>query len=144
MSSSRIVDISIFLGFSAGHLPFNYLGVPLFKGKLKAICLQPIVDKIKVKLAAWKGSFLSIMGRVQLVKSIIHGMLLYSFHVYAWPISLIKTLDSWIRNFVWSGDIYKTKIVIVSWRKVCTLLQEGGLGLRSIIAINDAELLKLS
>jgi len=41
-----------------------------------------ITDRIKTKLSTWKGTSLSIMGRVQLVKSIIHGMLVYSFHVY--------------------------------------------------------------
>lgn len=32
ISSSRIAAISNVLGFSADQLPFNYLGVPLFKG----------------------------------------------------------------------------------------------------------------
>ncbi|XP_019451836.1 PREDICTED: uncharacterized protein LOC109353936 [Lupinus angustifolius] len=35
-----------------------------------------------VKLSAWKGSLLSIMGRVELVRSICQSMLVYSFHVY--------------------------------------------------------------
>jgi hypothetical protein len=52
-------------------MPFNYLGVPIFKGKPKACHLQPIADKIKLKLSAWKASLLSIAGRVQLVKSVI-------------------------------------------------------------------------
>lgn len=105
ISNSRSNIISSILGFSVGHLPLNYLGVPIFKGKPKKHHLQPIVDKILVKLAAWKGSLLSIMGRVQLIKSIIHGMDLYSFHVYAWPRSLLKYLDRCIKNFIWSGDV---------------------------------------
>jgi len=43
-----------------------------------------IADRIKTKLATWKGFLLSIMGRVQLVKSIVHGMLVYldkKFHL---------------------------------------------------------------
>jgi hypothetical protein len=52
------------LGFKVGSLPFNYLGVPIFKGKPKACYLQPIADKIKNKLSSWKASLLSIAGRV--------------------------------------------------------------------------------
>jgi hypothetical protein len=42
--------------FNMGTLPFNYLGVPIFKGKPKACLLQPIADRIKFKLSAWKAS----------------------------------------------------------------------------------------
>ncbi|MCI18878.1 RNA-directed DNA polymerase (Reverse transcriptase), partial [Trifolium medium] len=61
---SRIADL---LGFHFGEIPFIYLGIPIFKGKPKAIHLMPIADRIKSKLAAWKASLLSIAGRVQLV-----------------------------------------------------------------------------
>lgn len=39
------------LGFGNSHLPFMYLGVPLFRGKPRKVYLQPIADKIKAKLA---------------------------------------------------------------------------------------------
>lgn len=84
------------------------------------------------------------MGRVQLVNSIINSMLLYSFHIFSWPISLLKSIDRWIRNFVWAGDIHTKKLVIVAWKKVCLPVKEWGLGLRSIRAIDDAAILKLS
>ncbi|CAL0324041.1 unnamed protein product [Lupinus luteus] len=99
-SHRTIANLISWLGFSAGQLPFTYLGVPLFRGKPRKIHLQPIADKIISKLKTWKGSYFSIMGRVQLVKSIIHSMMIYSFHVYSWPISLLKRLDTCIRNFV--------------------------------------------
>lgn len=144
MPNNRIASIANILGFSKGQLPFSYLGVLIFKGKASKIHLEPIVDKIKAKMAAWKGALLSIMGRVQLVKSIIHGMLVYSFHVYAWPISLLKQLDSCIRNFIWADDIKVRKLSTMAWHKVCSPFNEGGLGLRSLKAINDAAMLKLS
>jgi hypothetical protein len=57
-------------------------------GKPKHIHLCALADRIKTKLATWKGSLLSILGRVQLARSIIHGMPTYSFQVYLWPVSL--------------------------------------------------------
>jgi len=100
MTAARRNMLAQMLGFSVGTLPFNYLGCPIFQGKPKCIHFQPIVDRIKVKLATWKGVLLSIMGRVQLVKSIVHGMLVYSFHIYRWPARLLKMLDKWIKKFV--------------------------------------------
>lgn len=102
MTPRRVSDLSNFLAFISGRLPFIYLGVPVFKGKPKKAYLQQIANRIKVKLAFWKGSLLFIMGRVKVIKSVVHSMLIYSFHVYPWPISLLKMVDKWIRNFVWS------------------------------------------
>ncbi|KAF1892117.1 hypothetical protein Lal_00036473 [Lupinus albus] len=140
----RIQKLSEILGFNAGSLPFNYLGVPLFKGKPGRIHLQPIVDRIIAKLATWKGLSLSIMGMVELVKSVIHSMLAFSFHIYAWPASLIKILDSSIMNFIWSGNSRTRKLGTVAWKTVSTPIKTGGLGLRSLKHMNQAALLKLA
>jgi hypothetical protein len=52
-------------------------------------------------------------------------------------------MERWFRNFIWSGDINKRKLVTVILHKVCTPLKEGGLGLRSLSKINEAANLKL-
>jgi hypothetical protein len=130
------------LGFNIGALPFNYLGAPIFKGKPKVIHFQPIADKIKSKLASWKASLLSMAGRVQMVKSVINNMLLHTMAVYSWPISLLKEIERWIKNFIWSGDTDKRKLVTVAWKKVCSDFNEGGLGIKSLICLNEATSLK--
>jgi hypothetical protein len=56
---------------------------------------------------------------VQLVRSIIYGKLIYSFHVYLWPKNILKKLDSWFRNFVWSGDVSTRKIYNVALKQIC-------------------------
>lgn len=144
LSANRQAGIANALGFSVGKLPFTYLGVPLFQGKPRRVHLQPIADRIKSKLAGWKASLLSIMRRVQLVKSIIHSMLIYSFHVYAWPVSLVKQVDNWTRNFIWAGDINTKKIVTVAWHRICNPVKEGGLGIKSLRTVNKAAMLKLT
>ena len=78
----------------------HYLGFPLVQGRVSRNVYNDVVDKVSKRLATWKGNILSIMGRVQLVKSIIHGMLVYSFHVYLWPRKLPKALDRWIKK-IW-------------------------------------------
>jgi len=114
ISLSRAHTISSITGFSHGSLPFNYLGVPLFKGKPKSIHFKPIVDKINFKLCAWKGRLLTIMGRVQLINVVISSMLTYSFHVYKWPPSLLNDIAKSMRNFIWSGNWEQRKLCTVA------------------------------
>jgi len=104
---------------------------------------QPIVDKVKTKLAALKASLLSIAGRVQLIKSVIFSLVTYFMELYSWPISLLKTIEKWIRNFLWSGEINKRKLVTVSWKKVYKPYKKGGLRIRSLICLNGSFNLKL-
>ncbi|PNY17703.1 ribonuclease H [Trifolium pratense] len=96
---ARLNIIANFLGFNIGILPFIYLGVPIFKGKPKSCHFQPIADKVKAKLSAWKASLLSIAGRVQLVQSVVYGMLNHTMSIYSWPVNLIKTVE--VENSVW-------------------------------------------
>lgn len=143
ISDMRLENMVQLLGFSVGSLPFTYLGAPIFKGRSKASYFQPIADRIKVKLSAWKASLLSIAGRVQLVKSVVQSMLIHTMTVYSWPISLLREIEKWIKNFIWSGDINKRKLVTVAWKKMCADLDEGGLGIRSLIKLNEATNLKM-
>ena len=103
-----------------------------------------MVDRIKTKFATWKGVLLSIMGRVQLVKLVIHGILVYSFHIYQWPIRLLNMLDKLIKKIIWSGDIHTRKICTVSWKQVCLPWDSGGLDLKSTRSINSSLLLHLN
>ncbi|KAF1886785.1 hypothetical protein Lal_00046022 [Lupinus albus] len=143
-SARKISNIASYMGFSAGTLPFNYLGVPMFIGKPKRSHLQPIADRILAKLTKWKGYVLSIMGRVELVKFVIHSMAIYSFQVYSWHSQLIKHVDKSIRNFIWASNIGVRKITTVAWHKVSLPFKNGGLGIRSLRQLNKAALLKLS
>jgi len=116
---SRIVTITSITGFSHGSLPFSYLGILLFKGKPRTTHFRPIFDKIKAKISTWKGKLLSIMGRVQLINAVISSMLVYSFHIYQWPSSLLYELTKCIKNFIWSGDPDHKKICTVAWSTLC-------------------------
>lgn len=71
VSANRQASIDEILGFQIGMLPFTYLGIHVFKGKPNTVHIQPIAERIKSKLDAWKVSLSSITGRVQLVKSAI-------------------------------------------------------------------------
>lgn len=102
------------------------------------------MDKINFKLCAWKGRFLTIMGRVQLINVVISSMLTYSFHVYKWPPSLLNDIAKSMRNFIWSGNWEQRKLCTVAWSTICKPRAEGGLSVRNPAEVNQASLIFLT
>ncbi|XP_057803315.1 uncharacterized protein LOC131018618 [Salvia miltiorrhiza] len=132
------------LGFAIGTMPFTYLGVPIFVGRVKASYLRAIHDRIAAKFSRWKGLQLSMAGRLCLIKSVIQSSATHSMLVYRWPRSLIHNLDKLCRNFLWSGDVNKRGSCPVNWERVCSIKEEGGLGLKSFALMNKCYLMKMA
>ncbi|KAL8542708.1 hypothetical protein ACS0TY_003546 [Phlomoides rotata] len=97
------------MGISEGALPLSYLGVPVFRGALRTCHLVVMADSIIAKFSKWKGHAISLAGRKCMINSIIAALLVHSMMVYYWPRSLLKKIESAIRNFLWTGDISKKK-----------------------------------
>lgn len=133
----------MFLGFKIGSLPFSYLGVPNFKGSPKAIYFRALMDKIKSMLVNWKSSHLTFVGKVQLVKAIVHAMFIQTFLIYSCLVSLIKELEKCCRNFIWSCNILMRKMVTVYWDKVYSPIPQGGLVIKSLLVFNATSSQKL-
>jgi len=146
MDNSRrfVTKIQRILSCSHGCFPFNYLGVYIFVGAPKCRFLQPLVDKVKLKLASWKGKSLNMMGRIQLVNTVIIEFLTYNFNMYKWPISLLNQVEQWCRNFIWTVDILKKGIVTVNWDTICSPLENGSLKIINLRHENNTYLLKLA
>lgn len=95
-----LIGVKCILGCNRGFIPFNYLWVPTFVGAPKSHFLQPLANKVRLKLTSWKGKTLSMMDRIQLVNSVITGFLSYSFQVYKWPANLLKEVDKWLKFYM--------------------------------------------
>jgi hypothetical protein len=70
-------------------------------------------------------------------------MLGHTMSIYSWPIKILRDIEKWIKNFIWSGDVTKRKMVTVTWRKICADYDEGVLGIKSLICFNEATNLKM-
>ena len=114
---------------SKGFLPFIDLeGIPLFHAKPKEEFLISISNRIKNKLASWSGKSLFMAGSLTLIKSMISGSFVPSFFVYKLSVSIIKDLNSCIRNFFWMGLVSEQKLISIAWHNVYKSLAKGGLG----------------
>ncbi|GMN32581.1 hypothetical protein TIFTF001_041761 [Ficus carica] len=106
--------------------------------------LRPIEDNILAKFSKWKGESISMADRLTLINSAISGALNYKFMIYKWPVSLLKEMESATRRFFWTGSIFKNKLISVAWAKTCVPRNEGGLGMRSLRAVNEGFMANLA
>ncbi|KAL8492467.1 hypothetical protein ACS0TY_023879 [Phlomoides rotata] len=115
------------MGITVGSLPFSYLGVPIFRGSPRTCHLAALTDTIISKFTKWKGHSLSLADLKCIVNFVIAASLVHSMMVYYWPRSLLKKIETAMRNFLCNGDISrKNTSCSVSWARCFSPLEEGG------------------
>jgi len=62
--------------------------------------------------------------------------------MYKCTISLLKQVEQWCQNFIWTGDIMKKGIVTVNWDMICSPLENRILKIINLRHENNAYLLK--
>jgi hypothetical protein len=74
------------LGCGVSSLPLKYLGLPFGASyKVKHIW-NNIIEKIEWRLASWKRMYLSIGGRVTLIKSTLSNLPAYFMSLFSLPL----------------------------------------------------------
>ena len=126
--------LSEILGCRIGSLPMTYLGMPLGASYKSHTIWNPILEKIKHKLAGWKKMYLSKGGRLMLLKSTLSSLPAYFFSLFTIPMHVDNKMERLQRDFLW-GD---SKTHLMGWDKVCAHLEIGGLGVRKLITSNKA------
>ena len=129
-------------GCKKQSLPWNYLGLPLCKGKPSRACWEELLKKFDKRLAKWKSGLLSAGGRLVMIKATLSALPLHFMAVFKIPTWVINKIDRIRRNFLWFGGNKGKGFVPVAWRKVTSSKEEGGLGIRDLEMLNDAMLCK--
>ena len=137
----RIMDVS---GFKLGNIPFNYLGMPITIGKLKARDCQGLIDKMVHRIRLWSSRNLSFAARSQLINSVLMSIHVYWGQTIIIPKAVLKEINDICRNFLWTGKANDCKPGAVAWDKLCNPKKEGGLGFRNIMLWNLAAVNKLA
>ncbi|XP_073260715.1 uncharacterized protein [Populus alba] len=119
-------------GFSAGAFLFRYLEVPLSPHRLLASQYSPLIHKLEAAIQGWLGKHLSYAGRFELINSVLYGMVQFWISIFPMPRAVIRQITYLYKNFLWTGDTYRSKSALVAWKIVCLSKNEGGLGLLDI------------
>ncbi|XP_026399682.1 uncharacterized protein LOC113295565 [Papaver somniferum] len=142
-SSSWCTYLANYLGMSVATFPDRYLGVQIMPGTVRYRHICNVVEKIKNKLAGWKGRLLYFHDRIVLVKTVISSYSIHNMAIYNWPRKFILQCERAIQNFIWSSDSNVSRAVVVAYDKICCPYEEGGLGINRMATMNKALLMKL-
>ncbi|KAG2311780.1 hypothetical protein Bca52824_023337 [Brassica carinata] len=87
-------------GFTSGTLPIRYLGLLLVVWKLKINEYTPLMIKITESMRAWAVKLLSFAGRLQLIRTVIFGIINFWTSAYMLPKGCIKAIESLCAKFL--------------------------------------------
>ncbi|KAK4380904.1 hypothetical protein Sango_3019500 [Sesamum angolense] len=80
---------------------------------------------------------LSFAGRLQLIKSVLMALNVYWAMAFILPKGVIREVEKKMRTFLWKGNS-AVGYPKVAWSVVCRSIEEGGQGIRDILALNKA------
>ncbi|XP_057811479.1 uncharacterized mitochondrial protein AtMg00310-like [Salvia miltiorrhiza] len=130
------------LGVRRENFQGKHLGIPCVVGKSKVEIFQILVDRTRKKAKDWKRRFLSGVGKVVLIQSVLQSIPTYLMSCFSVPEQICQQLNSLAASFCWGQKKDERRIHWKSWRKLCVPKNEGGKGFRDISLFNQAMLAK--
>jgi hypothetical protein len=92
-----------------GQFPIKYLGVPLSVWKLPKSSWQLLINTVAHRLPSWKGQLLNHSGRLELIRSTLTAMAIYTAICIGLRPWVIKALEKIVKAFLWAGtDVEKS------------------------------------
>jgi len=82
------------LNYGVMHIHFKYLGLQVGGNSRRMQFWEPIMDKVKARLSAWRGKCLSLAGRVCLIRSVLTSIPLFYLSFFIAPISVCHKISS--------------------------------------------------
>ena len=136
MVSDKIKQI---LGFLEDFLPSVYLGIPFFMGSNKSLYWSSVIQHIQSRIASWKVRWLSLAGRILMIKSILVAIPNYFIAILKIPPIVLVKIQKLIKGFLWSGNLDDSrKVPLISLQDMSHIPNVGGAGIHDLSIRNEA------
>lgn len=119
LPGARKAEIAATTKFGEGCFPLTYLGAPIHYKKLLVAMFGPLLDKVKRKIAGWKGKVL--------LKHALSSIPIYVLSCINTPKKVIDQLHGIFFILFWGEFEGQGKRKWVSWTHICGPIKEGGL-----------------
>ena len=91
-----------------------YLDFPIgAKPRSKALW-DPVIEKFEKSLSSWKKQYLSMDGRIILIKACLSNLPIYYMSLFKMPKTMMERLDRIHKNFLWEEQVGKKKLHLVN------------------------------
>ena len=118
-------------------LPLKYLSLPLGALYKAKHIWDGVIEKIERRFARWKQCICLRVVGLPLSRA-SYPTYLHILYPSFLSFRVLPNVLELQHGFLWGGIGKEYKYHIVSWLKVCTLISEGGLGIRSLLKFNHA------
>nr|KYP35262.1 Putative ribonuclease H protein At1g65750 family [Cajanus cajan] len=125
MPDQWLEQVENLLNCRRAAFPFKYLGLPVGDHPTRGAMWQVMVDVVQRRLALWEKKYISLAGRVILLKSVLSALPTYFLSFYKAPMGILSRIESIFKSFLWG-------------ERVCRSKEEGGLGLCDLCKFNMA------
>ncbi|KAG5585520.1 hypothetical protein H5410_045954 [Solanum commersonii] len=127
------------LGYQVASLPTKYLGMPLGAKNKKFEVWSEVLERSERKLTRWKSQYISLGGRLTLIKSVLDALPTYMLSLFPLPKSIGKKLNKLRRckGDLHSGEWFEDQFL--ERDLVSTNVDPQGWDLRFRRALNDWE-----
>ncbi|XP_059064660.1 uncharacterized protein LOC131054599 [Cryptomeria japonica] len=89
-------------------------------------------------MEGWKSKWLSLAGRLLMLKSVVSAMSIFPMAYFKLLVSIIKNMQQKMRKFMWNGNEEHDKILLMAWDRVCKPKGGRGTSLCEWKLINEA------
>eukprot|EP00253_Pinus_taeda_P027254 PITA_27254 len=141
INQQELAGITSILGFKGNTEwdRFTYLGLPIISGINKRALWSGIISKMKKKIAAWGGHWLTKGGKVVLIKSVLSAYPIFQATFLLAPRNVMEQISKLLREFLWQGGKGSEKrFHLVNWDVVKRTKEERGLQIRDPHLVNLA------
>eukprot|EP00253_Pinus_taeda_P012859 PITA_12859 len=127
-------QISSFFPFDMRSMenPFKYLGFWLKPNAYKKKDWNWLIAKIEARIMHWSYKWLSRVGRLTLIKSVLLAMLVYWAALTWVPKGILDKIRRICSRFLWAGSKEDSVLPWVAWEKVARPKEWGGWGIKNL------------
>jgi hypothetical protein len=117
---------------------FKYLGCFLKPNCYTKSDWRWLEKKFDARISNWSHRWLSLGGRVILVKSVLESIPVYWLSLANIPKCTLNNIRRRMFNFLWTGNKLKEGVHLISWKKLAKPKKVGGWGIKNIFIFGKA------
>ncbi|XP_074347574.1 uncharacterized protein LOC141686438 [Apium graveolens] len=122
--------------------PGKYLGIPMHIGRNKVTEFAFLLERVEQKLQGWSNQTLSKAGKITLLKTSAQTVPNFWMNLMLIPKEICDKIEKRMNAFWWHSDSTGGGIKWMSWDRLCSAKEEGGLGFKKLKEFNVAMLAK--
>ncbi|XP_024190440.1 uncharacterized protein LOC112194431 [Rosa chinensis] len=141
-ASGQQEELAASMGVARVDKHDKYLGLPTELSYSKEEAFGFLIEKIRTRTQGWREKTLSVAEKEILIKAVAQAIPSYVMSCFELPKHLCNEMHRLMARFWWGGDDTARKIHWISWEKLRSPKNEGGLGFRNMHHFNLALLAK--